>query len=366
LPDVLDEASLFRSIPKLFAHYPKDKFTFILGKATSLDADANKVTVTLNSDSNNDNNKQETIDYHTLVIATGSDSRDGMPWKNLATSSDTHAAIASLRERIAAASSIVVGGAGATGVEVAGELGSQYGRAGTKSITLIASDSQLLEPRIIQATRDGARRELEKFHVNIVTDTKVASTSTSTPTSTSTSTSTSTPTQTADGHPQTVLELSNSATGESSTLTTDLFIPTYGLSFNTAFVPREWLSMTSPGRIEVDSHLRVPTHKNIVVVGDASARQEAQAAKAGDQVKWLMRSFFLPHLKGPAAIDATDGYKANEGVVYGVALGPGNGVGQMGNMKPFNFIITWFKSKKLALDGFDAYAKGIKNISGGW
>lgn len=59
------------------------------------------------------------------VIATGASYKEGPPFKGLGSTEETKAALNEWRKRIKAAKSIVVAGGGATGTEVAGELGDE-------------------------------------------------------------------------------------------------------------------------------------------------------------------------------------------------------------------------------------------------
>lgn len=69
-----------------------------------------------------------------------------MPFKNLSNTESTKQGMQSLRERIATARSLVVAGAGLTGVELASELGQEYGPSASKDVTFIAADVLPLGP----------------------------------------------------------------------------------------------------------------------------------------------------------------------------------------------------------------------------
>ena len=149
LPDTFGDEKIFLPLGPGFAKYAVSKFEHVVGMAQSLDPEANRVVVSTKADEH-----QRSIDYDTLVIATGSSFKEAMPFKNLTDTAATKDEIHNLRKKIAEARSIVVAGAGLTGVEVAGELGQEYGLAGTKEITLIADDALPLGP---EAREDGRR-----------------------------------------------------------------------------------------------------------------------------------------------------------------------------------------------------------------
>lgn len=76
--------------------------------------------------------KQE---YDILVITTGSRTNGDVPWKpSLSGYEATKDSLHKIQEQVKNAKTIVLGGAGPTGVETAGELGFEYGK--TKEITL--------------------------------------------------------------------------------------------------------------------------------------------------------------------------------------------------------------------------------------
>ncbi|QYS95257.1 Pyr_redox_2 domain-containing protein [Trichoderma simmonsii] len=77
-----------------FSQYPTNKFEFILGAASSLDANSNSFTVTLNKGG------QKAIKYDHLIIATGSYAKDRMPWKLGASAGTTLDSLHSLQDKI--------------------------------------------------------------------------------------------------------------------------------------------------------------------------------------------------------------------------------------------------------------------------
>jgi apoptosis-inducing factor 2 len=321
LPDILPVDSALRSLPEVFSKYPTGKFEFVLGKAKALDGAGNSVTVLMNS------GETKNISYHTLIIATGSRAREHMPWKSLETSEKTREAISALRTKIGAAKSIVVGGAGPTGVELAAELGSAFGKE--KSVTIICPGKLPLDG-LIDSVRSSALRELEKLGVTVKLNAKVTNVTES------------------DG--QKVLELTG---GDSSktTVKADEFIPTYGVIFNTEFAPESWKDGNS--RLKVNATLRQPDFNNIFIVGDAANIQPAMAGKLWDQLTYMKKQL-VAYLKGEALAD----YVINESIGMAVALGPKQGTGQFGSWRLFSLLVWWVKSRTLSLDVFPKAVEG--------
>ncbi|KAI2641717.1 FAD/NAD(P)-binding domain-containing protein [Hypomontagnella submonticulosa] len=319
------------SLADKFAKYPKDKFEFVSGAATQLHPDRNVVTIALN-----DGGNEIEIAYHTLVVATGSSYAGGMPWKGVGTTEATRAAIAQLRTQIQNAKSIVVAGAGATGVEFAGELGAAYAKKGAKKVTIVSTDPLPLESRLQDKVRATAKKELEKLKVEVLTNARVVS---------------------SNGKE---IEIEQKGSGK-KTLTADLLIPTYGAKPNTSFAPASMLSPSSPGRLRQGPDLRVPGHSNIFVVGDAGDLQPLQAVYAEQQARHLMEQF--------ASYFATDGktvapYKVDDKVMFGVTIGPDRGTGQMGNFQPPSLLIWWFKGKYIGTNYSADWAAGIRSSNG--
>ncbi|KAI1375133.1 FAD/NAD(P)-binding domain-containing protein [Hypoxylon crocopeplum] len=353
------EAKYLFPIADQFAKYPhRDRFQFVAGAATALHPERNSVTVTLNDDGKGE---EVVIEYHTLIVATGTSYRDGMPWKAVGTTEQTRASIAQLRAQIDAAQSIVVAGAGATGTEFAGELGAAYAKRGAKKITLLTTDALPLEPHLKESVRATAKKELEKLNVEFIGGARVVSVS---PKS-----------QQQQGKKAIEIELLNSNDGKKATTTTkntiaaDLFIPTYGVTYNTSFAPLSMISATSPGRLLQDTDLRAPGHANIFVIGDAGSLQPPQAIYADAQARHLMGQFSSYFASGsvshyaPSSRDAKTG---EEKVQYGVTIGPDRGTGQMGGLQLPSLVIWWFKGRHIGTNYAAEYAAGIRSGSGAY
>lgn len=152
------------------------------------------------------------------------------------------------QEQVKAAKSIVVGGAGPTGVETAAELAFEYGK--TKEVTLITAGKELLTDCMPTNIAQGAEATIKKMHVNVVKGVKILS---------------STPA--ADG--QTELSLDN---GEK--MTVDLYLPTIGVIPNTEYVPKKLLD--DKGQVIVDEFLRVKDTQDIWAAGDLTNLDFAQ------------------------------------------------------------------------------------------
>ena len=128
VPGQLPDEKLFQSISAGFSQYSARQFEFILATAYSLDVESKKVGIAAQSDT-------RTLDYDFLILATGSHTKENTPFKSLGSTEVTKNALHDFQARVKKAKTIVIAGAGVTGVEVAGELAFEYGRQ--KEIILV-------------------------------------------------------------------------------------------------------------------------------------------------------------------------------------------------------------------------------------
>jgi NADH dehydrogenase FAD-containing subunit len=258
-----------------------------------------------------------------------------MPFKNLSSTEETKDALHGWAERIKAAKSIVVAGAGATGVEVAGELGQEYGATGKKEITLVCDQDLPLNPKFKREVRETAKKELERLKVRVITNAKVTS-----PISSSSSSKTITVTKT--------------STSDNTTLQADLVIPTFGIVPNTSFLPASMLD--ARGFVKQTRFLRAEGHDDIFVVGDAGNVQDPQGVHADAQVVHVVK-LIEARLLGQAAT-AVGEYKPTEKIMFAATLGKNKGTGQMGNWKVWSWLVTMLKGKHLGTDYAAAFVRG--------
>jgi NADH dehydrogenase FAD-containing subunit len=128
IPGLIPDDQMFSPIAAGFSHYSPDQFKFELASATAVDVEAQEVTIT-------DANGERTLDYDYLIIATGSRTKTDTPFKPLDSTAETKKLLHTYQASVKKAQTIVVAGGGVTGVEIAGELGAQYGRE--KDIILV-------------------------------------------------------------------------------------------------------------------------------------------------------------------------------------------------------------------------------------
>lgn len=329
VPGQLADDKAMIDLRPIFKEYPSDQFEFVLGAANALDPAGNTVSVTLSSGGS------RTINYDTLVVATGTSSKDNMPWKVLGTTEQTKARVKELHHQIENAKTIVVVGGGQTGSETAGELGFEYAKQGRKEVYFIYNDRLPLAPPVIESVRKQTKTELEKLKVKLVPNTTV------------------TAVQQAAGN-DTVLTLTN-ADGTTKTLTTQAYIPTTGGTPNTSFVPPDLLD--SNGYIQQTKSLQARGYNNIFVLGDVGNLEASKAGVADAQTVHLIKALPI-YLRGGKMPE----YSPVTKEFVGITLGRSRATGQMGSFKIFSFVIYYAKGRFLGTDYCHLIAAGKKTL----
>ncbi|KAG9502556.1 hypothetical protein J7337_005386 [Fusarium musae] len=320
IPDAIPDEQLFLPIKPGFDQYPSENFEFLLGKADGVDAESGTVHVI-----SNENTGRE-IRYDELVIATGSRLASDLPLKPVGTHQDTISAWKQLQIRVGDSKSIVISGGGATGTEVAGELAARYGSS--KSITLVISGEQPLEGAI-DSVRASVTRDLKTLGVKLIYNARV------------------TEAKKGERGQATEVHLSNG-----NTLTTDLYLPLYGIKLNTSFVPQSFLD--SGGNIKLDERMRVAGTKNIWGIGDVGNIDPKQLTITDNQIIHLATALDVT-LTGKGDIKS---YQPATKKMLFVSLGKKYATGQIGNWKLFSFMVSYVKGRKLFVDTAEGYVGG--------
>lgn len=195
----------FIPIQDIINQYPnlKNSIVFHQGSATALDTEGRTVTVTKQG------GELETLAYYALVIATGVKSPTPLTTFH-GDYTVSQKALEDIQLKLGTAKEIVISGGGPVGVETAGEIG--FHLQGKAKVTLITGSDQLL-PVFNQTRAVKAQKLLEKVGVTVVYGVKVDKAE-----------------QGADGKSQ--ISLSNG-----KTISADLYIPAYGVTPNSGFVP---------------------------------------------------------------------------------------------------------------------------------
>ncbi|KAH8656106.1 hypothetical protein BGZ60DRAFT_385327 [Tricladium varicosporioides] len=301
VPGQIADEKMFMDIAPGFKQYPTGSFEFIIGKATSIDPEGKLVTISTPGG-------EVKQGYTNLVIATGSRASGDFPWKSsLEGSEKTKELLHAYQQKVKAARSIVVAGAGPTGTETTAELAFEYK---DKEITLVTAGSTVLAGLPPSVTKF-ADNQLRNMKVKILTDTKIVG-------------------DKVLENGATELTLSN---GEK--IMTELYLPTVGVIPNTEFVPKAFLN--ERGDVVVDEYLRVKNAKDIWAAGDVVDVQPSQMMYAANQSKALAKN--LDHvLKGQQPVV----YKTDGSPMIAVSLGRSKGTGRSGNMRLPSLIVCRF------------------------
>ena len=213
IPGAIPDDQLFLPIEPAFAQYATENFEFVQGKAEYIDPEKDTIEVVRNDGT------RRSLSYDQLVIATGSHIRSNLPFKPIGTHEETLVALHSLQKQINVAKSIVVAGGGPTGVETAGELAAAYG--GEKSITLIVSDEHVLQAsHVLPSISKVVEKDLQKLGVKLIRNTQVKETQMD---NTETKKDTS------------VAQTNTLTLSDGSTLSTDLYLPLFGVKIEHGF-----------------------------------------------------------------------------------------------------------------------------------
>lgn len=167
-----------------------------------------------------------------------------MPWKASSSHEEVVETLHSTTNRIQKASHIVIAGAGATGVELSGEIRFEFPQ---KTVVLLCSDEQVLKGDVIASATE---RELTKLGVDIRKGVRV--------------------TGTEEQGDKTLVRLD---TGEE--METELYLPTMGFTPNTACLPGEFLNES--GYVDVNEYMEIATSQGqgIWAVGDVISKPRA-------------------------------------------------------------------------------------------
>lgn len=256
-PKALPTEKVLIPIADGFKSYPKEKYEFIQAYATSIDPATQTIQTSLST----------SVHYDSLVIASGTSFASPL-WHLSNGTEPLAAALKDIHERLPQASSVLVVGGGAAGVETAGELGETYG--GKKEITIISGADRLL-PRLSNANvGKDAEHRLTKMGVKVITGgVKVASTT--------------------NEDSKTVVKLTNG-----QEMAVDVYIDATGDKPNSKFVPEAWLN--AQGYVKTDPHtlrLDVPNVNNVYGFGSVASYSNGSVLDTKYAIKPLLESIRL-------------------------------------------------------------------------
>lgn len=335
---MFQQDKLFVSIPKSFSQYAPGSFIFEQATATALDHENRTVSVLL-AKSDDSGNAELRINYHALVIATGSSTPSPLLGLNRDETA-LRSSWATFRKVLPSARHIVVAGGGASGVEVAGELGEHLnGRSGWLSsilsdpkvqITLVSGGPRIL-PYLRPAIAQTGETYLAKVGVRIMHNVRVTNVVPATAGEDDVATTAA-------------LTLDN---GE--ILQADLYVPATGAIPNTKFISE---TIRCPdGRVDTDaSTLRVfGAGERVYAIGDAASAARPSIHSILSAVPVLCANIKRDLLLAAGASAQVAGedriFKEDTRETQLVPIGKSKGVGAAMGMRFPSFLVWLIKGR---------------------
>ena len=327
IPNTIPDSKLFLPIEEGFRRYPANTFDFVPGEATGINVEGSTVEVLRND------GRTAVLGYDQLVIATGSQMRSDLPFKPLGKHEETLDALHALQDQIKAAKSIVVAGGGPTGVETAGELAAAYGME--KQITLVIMEDHVLHasqalPSVVQTVE----QDLQKLGVKLLRNAKVENAKTED--------------NEAMKAPQTRIRLQNG-----QTLTTDLYLPLFGIKLNTSFVPSALVDLS--GNLTLEKTTRVRGTPNIWGIGDVGNLEPKQLTVTDAQIIHLASALDTVIYKNGKEVKE---YKVGNKKMIFITMGKKYATGQIGGWQLWGWIVAYVKGRFLFVDTAPEYVNG--------
>ncbi|KAL4777190.1 hypothetical protein BDW60DRAFT_221133 [Aspergillus nidulans var. acristatus] len=316
-PDAFARDQYLLPIENEFSRYPKHSFSFVQGRASAIDISAKTVSV----------EDSERIAFDYLVIASGSTTAstkgaDGIPIPfKQSNSGNMENLIQNAQASIETAKSIVIGGAGPVGVELAGEIAEaarQHGR--TVNITLVSATTRIL-PMLKPAGSTKAEEMLSSIGVKVMKNTRVSS-----------------------AVQEPVSRLWTVMLDKGKKIIADLYIATTGVLPNNEFIPAELLD--DNGWVIVDEELRVKGKREsaplpIFAAGDITNNPMRLSFKAQEQAAIVasnLKAEILGHGKRKS-------YNQGDKIMMVVPVGSTGGTGLIFGWTPWSSMVKIVKGK---------------------
>ena len=330
IPNAIPDSKLFFPIEEGFRRFPANTFDFVPGKATGINVEGSTVEVLRND------GRTAVLGYDQLVIATGSQMRSDLPFKPLGKHEETLEALHTLQDQIKAAKSIVIAGGGPTGVETAGELAAGYDIE--KQITLVIREEHVLHAsQALPSVAQAVEQDLQKLGVKLLRNAKVESTKT-----------TDANVKEGMGAPQTKVRLRNG-----QTVTTDLYLPLFGIKLNTSFVPSHLVDLS--GNLTLEKTMRVRGTTNIWGIGDVGNLEPKQLTVTDAQIIHLASALDTVICKSEK--EAKEYKLGNKKMIF-ITMGKKYAAGQIGGWRLWGWIVAYVKGRFLFIDTAPDYTNG--------
>ncbi|XVV11746.1 NAD(P)/FAD-dependent oxidoreductase [Actinoplanes sp. CA-131856] len=238
------------------------------------------------------------LDADYIVLATGS--TGPFPTRITMTGRDAVAArLRELHESLDRASGILLLGAGAIGVEFAGEIAAAWPG---KPVTLVEPSAEMFGGRFPDQMRADVARQLDELGVRVLLDTKL---------------DTAPDTPAGEVRPFTV------TTGDGEVIAADLWFACYGGTVPSDYLGAELAAARGPGgRLAVTEHLRVAGHDRVFAVGDLNDTPEIKTGRAASRQAEVAAENIRALIEG-GPLTAYEPFP--DGII--VTIGPSGGAG---------------------------------------
>lgn len=317
----------FASIPNGFSGYDSSIFDFVQGEAVKVDEATKTVSVKLTNDS-----KQISVQYNSLVIATGTTSSSAL-WTLHGDHQLSKDASANMVKLLPKANTILIAGGGAVGVETAGEIAHFYGG---KDITLLSGGTRLLPRLKHTGVAKTAEKQLASLNVKVVHNVKVKSSK-----------------KLADGKES--VELS-----DGSTKILDIYIDATGGTPNTGFLPPSWLDERKRVATDMATLRATKAPAGVYSLGDVASFSNNNVVDAVWSIPALCYSIWSDVRDSSAKGNVLKEKKHKQitSDTQIVPIGPNGGVGVLFGWQIPNFLVRTIKSKTFMMEKAPGPASG--------
>lgn len=304
-PELIDE--VIRPISEAFE---KMTYTHIKGSVTQLSPAEKSLTI----ESADGSTVQHSYEY--LIIASGTKSKSVF-WKNAALPEEIKSLLVQASEKLAKAKSVAIVGGGATGVETAGEIGTDFPKV---KVDLYTKDTRVL-PKLPAKKSRQAQNSLGKLGINIISNASVSE------------------------------KTDTTITVKDETKTYDLVFDTTGLFPNSEFIPQELLDKN--GYLITNEYLQVELDKSIFALGDIVSKSENTIV---DILFYQIPVFMTVIKKIILGKDATlKKYNPDHAVTTIIPIGRNGGVGVIFGWSLPTFFVKRIKSKDFMISKAKGY-----------
>lgn len=309
-PRLLVEPGKFKEATQLISHALKNfTYTFVKGTATDLNPSENYVTVQTPTG-------DKKVEYENLIIATGSRAVTAY-LKPAGSLANIEKEILAVNEKLQTAKSVAIIGAGMSGVEIAGEIATEFKSV---KVDLYNGASRVL-PTLGEKHSTKAAQKLGDLGVSIINNVKVESST------------------------------ETSVTVNNEVKNYDVVIISSGLTPNSEFIPKELLD--DKGYLVTNEYFQVPDHTNIYGLGDILAMGSRSIV---DLMMYQLALFEKVAEKYIAKKDITvKAYKAPTSDTSLVPVGRTGGVGVLFGWGIPNFLVKMLKSKTFMIEKVKDY-----------